>query len=256
MRWNEFVIEANASAINESARLERMLSSLRRVAASVFWKFFVLHPVVKHLAVRLVWGVYADDKHSTIPSTVFRITPEHLIKDCTDASITLDFSEGAIGRIGLVHPLELSFEQLSAWERLFKKLKISQPFRQLTREIYSISDAEKTSGKISRFQGIRIKSQLARNLVVDGWVFHNPDAYGQDADPYMYRSIEMRDGTFEAVKLNLKERKNRRNENQRWTSILTLDRFSQKDPDTKPPAFTEVNPIVLSELFRFLSLLK
>ncbi|WP_230659594.1 DUF4132 domain-containing protein [Psychrobacter sp. I-STPA10] len=53
--------------------------------------------------------------------------------------------------ITLVHPILLSKEQLATWSEQFNDYQIIQPFAQLARPVYSLSDKEKSTGEIHRF---------------------------------------------------------------------------------------------------------
>ncbi len=177
-RWATLKKDARAIASLQITRLENMLSTSRRVGPEVFWAFFASHPLIRHLVQRLVWGIYADRDPATAPATIFRVSDDLSVTDAQDETLDLDFSAEASGFIGLVHPLHLPAGGLDAWGALFGDYEIAQPFPQLGREIYQLTDAEKDVSEISRFEGIKVEASRLRGMATRGWRLGPPQDGG------------------------------------------------------------------------------
>ncbi|MBW4964537.1 DUF4132 domain-containing protein, partial [Sulfitobacter sp. CW3] len=59
-RWSALKKDARAVESLQVARLEAMLAGARRVQPTVFGPCFAAHPLVRHLAQRLVWATFVD----------------------------------------------------------------------------------------------------------------------------------------------------------------------------------------------------
>jgi hypothetical protein len=72
--------------------------------------------------------------------------------------------------IGLVHPIELSKEQLDGWREQLEDFEITQPFDQLSRKVFLPTDDELKANKITRFNEIEINSLTLMNKMTKlGW---------------------------------------------------------------------------------------
>ena len=60
----------------------------------------------------------------------------------------------AEGMIGLVHPIELSEEDLSAWREQLSDYEVIQPVEQLERPVYRIAKDEENQKEMTRFGGM------------------------------------------------------------------------------------------------------
>ncbi|MFD1888189.1 DUF4132 domain-containing protein [Paenibacillus wenxiniae] len=118
----------------QSQRLEESLSK-RRLWTGAEWKtLFVDNIIMRQFAIGLVWGVYANGELTD----TFRY-----MEDGTFNTVDEDeyaFMDGA--QISLVHPLELSTEQITAWKTQLEDYEVVQPFKQLERRMYKPSDEE------------------------------------------------------------------------------------------------------------------
>jgi hypothetical protein len=202
-RWGALKKDARAVASLQITRLETMLSSARRVSPSVFWTFFAAHPLIRHLAQRLVWGVYPDDDPSTSPNTMFRVAEDLSITDADDEALEVDVSDGAEGRIGLVHPLHLPPGGLDAWGALFGDYEISQPFPQLGREVFELTEDEKGLSELTRFDGIEVESARLRGMNARGWQLGSPQDGG--GIWWIERPVRLPDNKVETAILSFTE---------------------------------------------------
>lgn len=156
--WKDLKAEAEKVAADQIARLERMMSEERRVDAAVFRSAFVSHPLVGHLARRLVWGTY-DAAGALVAA--FRVTEDRRFETVDDAPFTL----GEHDRVGLVHPLVLSRADLSVWGSQLADYGILQPFAQIGRPIVTLDVA----AVHTRHSGRTASSALLYGLRRYGW---------------------------------------------------------------------------------------
>lgn len=74
------------------------------------------------------------------------------------------------GSIGLVHPIELSEEELEDWKEQLSDYEITQPIEQLERRVYRISEEEKEAEELTRFGGMLLNGlSLSGKLQGMGW---------------------------------------------------------------------------------------
>lgn len=107
------------------SRLERAMTDGRRWTQDLHHELFVDHPVLAHVARRLVWATY-DTRNAALES--FRITEDGSLTDLDDAPLVP--TPGAL--VGVAHPTHLA-ESLPAWRKLFSHHALEQPFPQLHR---------------------------------------------------------------------------------------------------------------------------
>ncbi|MDT8717914.1 DUF4132 domain-containing protein [Clostridium sp. 19966] len=146
----------------QGARLEEALSSTRLWTKEKWTKLFVKNPIMHKFAMSLVWGTYEDNKLKE----TFRYMEDgsYNTKDEEEYELQGD------ALIGLVHPIELSEEDLQLWKEQLENYEIKQPFLQIERPIYIIEETEKSSKNIERFGGIIINSlSLTGKLTSAGW---------------------------------------------------------------------------------------
>ena len=255
-RWKALKKDARAIASLQIARLENMLSTSRRTKPDTFWIFFATHPLIRHLTQRLVWGVYADDSPRTQPITIFRVTDDLSITDASDEPLELDVSGTAPGRIGLVHPLHLPAGGLDAWGALFGDYEIAQPFAQLGREIYELTDAEKAASEILRFEGIKVEAARMRGVGSRGWQLGAPQDGG--AIIWIERQVRTEDGTVETATLDfddgyLSPGSPEYDESPKLGKLTLHGAYQKANSTTR--TFGQLDPVTASEMLRGPSLL-
>ena len=150
-------------ASNQKLRLESVLMNDRKWTVSGWKDLFVKNAVMHGFAIALIWGLYGEDGKLT---ETFRYTEEGSFNTAEDDELELPEN----GQIGLVHPLELTKEQIAAWTEQLEDYEITQPFPQLTRKVYTMTDEERSSTEIERFKGIELNSlSLIGKLTKIGW---------------------------------------------------------------------------------------
>jgi hypothetical protein len=124
-------------------RLQSALATGRRWSAGEFENYLLRHPLMTHLARRLVWGSF-DDRGKLL--RVFRVSQQSECLDGDDQPIT------PAGLVGLVHPLHLNEEQRGRWSRVLADHDIVPPFPQLGMTIRRLEPGEETALVLRRFE--------------------------------------------------------------------------------------------------------
>jgi Domain of unknown function (DUF4132) len=153
--------DAKAVASQQLIRLENALIKQRRWSTEQFTSFFLNHPLVIHLARRLVWGLYQDGALEGL----FRVAEDGTLADLDDAEFHLPRAL----QVGLVHPLELTAEQKESWAEILGDYQVLQPFPQLEREVFHFQDDERQETELKRVEGSKIESVRLLSLESRGW---------------------------------------------------------------------------------------
>lgn len=143
----------------QKTRLLNSFISWRQWNSSQWKDVFMQHPIMNRLGQGLLWGVYENNRLKV----AFRMTKEGYL-------ITLHGEMYHLVpnlKIGLVHPLELSYEEKMEWTVQFDEQSLKMPFRQLSRPIYTEIP---TQNRIQNFMGCTIHiSSLRAQLLYSGW---------------------------------------------------------------------------------------
>nr|BFE35209.1 hypothetical protein GCM10010200_074600 [Actinomadura rugatobispora] len=159
-RFAQLKKDARAVASDQVLRLERAMVTGRRWTPAEFRTYFTGHPLVRHIARRLVWTAEHGGR-----ATAFRVAEDSTLADVADDAFTLP--ETAL--VGIPHPLELG-EAVKAWSDVFADYEILQPFPQLARPVAALTEEERTGGRLARFEGATVPSGAVRGLERRGWL--------------------------------------------------------------------------------------
>ena len=140
-------------------RLEDAMVTQRTWSLDEFRTLFIDHPLIWHVARRLLWTAEIDGA-----VTAFRVAEDRTFADVDDSAVSL--SDDTV--IRLAHPIRLGTD-LAAWSELFADYEILQPFNQLGRATFELTDEERASNRLARFEGIRIETVRMLGLVPRGW---------------------------------------------------------------------------------------
>ena len=185
-RYKQIKKDAKAVGSLQIIRLEMGMVARRRWSAADFRLFFLEHPLMRHLAARVVWGVYVDG----CMTQGFRVAEDLSLADGNDELFVLPEAAS----VGLAHVLEMPAALQAAFGQVFANYEILQPFKQLGRETFGLTEAEKAGHEITRFKdkAVAIGSVMGlgnrgweRGAAEDGgWVhqFHKPLPGGLQAD--------------------------------------------------------------------------
>ena len=160
--WKALKKDAKTIAGSQLLRLEVAMCTQRRWTSDVWRQFLLEHPLVFHLVRRLVWAAYDD---AGALSATFRVAEDKSLADAKDEAYELPPN----AQVGLVHRLELGDAQAAAWGQLFGDYEILQPFAQLSREIATPTDAEKSATKLERVVGLTVPTGKVLGLDHRGW---------------------------------------------------------------------------------------
>jgi len=173
--------DARTIASQQVLRLELAMCARRRWSADVFARFLACHPLVRHLVRRLVWGVYAmplesageEGEAQRVASyggtllDCFRVAEDGEYTTAGDDPFTLP--EGEQIRIGLPHALELPAGQAAEFGQLLADYELLQPFPQLGRDTYALTDEERSADKLLRWKGVKAPTGKIFGLANVGW---------------------------------------------------------------------------------------
>lgn len=169
--FKEMKKQMKAAIQSQRQRLEYVLLCDRKWTAEGWRALFIRKAVMHSFAIGLIWGVYENDK--LVQS--FRYMEDGSFNTPDEEEYTLP--EGAA--IGLVHPMELDEETLAAWREQLSDYEITQPFPQLDRPVYRLTDAERKQKALHRFEGTEIANiTLLGRMTKLGWDKGTPQDAG------------------------------------------------------------------------------
>ncbi|OLT35567.1 hypothetical protein BJF79_32250 [Actinomadura sp. CNU-125] len=143
-------------ASDQLARLEQAMVTGRRWPLAEFREFLAGHPLVGHLVRRLVWRV--ED------GPAFRVAEDGTFADAADEIVTVADAAG----VRVAHPVHLG-DEVKAWSEVFADYEILQPFEQLARPVLALTEGERETGRLSRFEGAEVNVGDLLGLVRRGW---------------------------------------------------------------------------------------
>ena len=164
--------DARTIAAQQVARLESAMCLRRRWSLENFQLFLVEHPLVRHLTRRLIWGVYSAENQLL---ACFRVAEDNSYSTADDDLFTLP--EGDIS-IGTPHVLEISPTDAAAFGQLFADYELLPPFRQLDRNSYALTEAERNASELTRWAGRKCPSGRVMGLANKGWIKGEPQDGG------------------------------------------------------------------------------
>ncbi|GAB3260770.1 DUF4132 domain-containing protein [Kineosporia babensis] len=147
-------------------RLERAMVTSRRWSGAEFRQLFVEHPLLWHIVRRLVWGQY--DEQDQLIGTL-RVAEDRTFADADDEEVTL--SDDAV--VGVLHPLQAGAD-VPLWAEVLADYEILQPFAQLARPVFVLTEKEAADGRVERFEGLKIPSRKLLSLEQRGWLREDP----------------------------------------------------------------------------------
>ncbi|MFD0683391.1 DUF4132 domain-containing protein [Actinomadura fibrosa] len=228
--------DVRAIAGDQAARLESAMVAGRRWTPADFRAFFVDHPLIWHVAKRLVWttGAAASD------TAAFRLAEDRTPTDVNERPFTIPDA----AHVGIAHPLHLG-EEVAAWSELFADYEILQPFPQLGRPVLTLDEGEGEDGRLARFEGLSVPYGKILGLTRAGWVRGTPQDGGieewisKQVAPDRHVVIDLNPGIAVGYV------------NMTSTQTLTRVRMAPAPHSADPPiphGFADLDPVVLSEL--------
>jgi uncharacterized protein DUF4132 len=178
-RFSALKKDVRALASDQILRLELAMCARRRWSAREFADFFVAHPLLRHIVRRLVWATYGADG---APSAAFRVAEDLTFADIEDEGFKLPDDAS----VGVAHPLDLG-DALSGWSDVFADYEILQPFQQLGRQVFSLTDEERRSPNLQRFADLPVPAGRVVGMERRGW--RRGAAWDAGLQPYIGRPL-------------------------------------------------------------------
>ncbi|MBO2450640.1 DUF4132 domain-containing protein [Actinomadura barringtoniae] len=170
-RFSELKKEVRAVADEQIRRLEEAMVRGRRWSLEEFRCGLLDHPLIWHIARRLVWladgpdGLDGADDTGGASGTAFRLAEDRTFADVEDNAFALLDGEA---QISIAHPVRLG-DDLEAWTEMFADYEILQPFDQLGRPVFTLTEEERRSGLLRRFEGKTAPYGRAKGLSQGRW---------------------------------------------------------------------------------------
>jgi predicted DNA-binding WGR domain protein len=244
-RYKQMKKDAKAIASLQVMRLETAMVERRRWSAADFRLFFLDHPLMRHLAARLVWGVYGTDGTDGTLLGAFRVAEDFTLADADDATYPLP----AEASVGITHVLEMPDALRAAFSQLFADYEIMQPFRQLGRETYTLSAEERLAAQITRYADKVVATGSVLGLANRGWERGRDDSwvarFSRPVGDGLEVNLELDPGAHIA---DLASEPNQR------IPAITLRRAGTWD-NSGLVSFGELDPVAASEVLRDADLL-
>jgi hypothetical protein len=155
--WKQIKKEIKDASKTQIIRLESAMVTGRLWDKERFHEYFVKHPLLGFMARMIVWGGFDGEGNL---KTTFRIDEDQNYFDQLDEPASID----GCHRFGIVHPLHLHDSAKKEWSRVLISHKIKQPFAQIDREIFLLSEDHKDTLEIRDF-GKEMKGSTFRNRV-------------------------------------------------------------------------------------------
>jgi hypothetical protein len=240
-RYKALKKDAKAIASMQVTRLELAMVSQRRWTREDFERFFLIHPVMRFLAARLVWGLYEGERFIE----GFRIAEDWTLANTEDELYSLPDN----ATVGIAHRLSMSAETQTAFGQIFADYEILQPFRQLGRETYSLAADEQQGTSLIRFAQKSVAIGSIMGLVNRGWEREATDGlvgeFTKSLGTDLCAVANLEPGTV-VGEMNYEPR-------QRITEITLHTSGSSLWSDPMP--LSKLDPIMASELLRDIDLL-
>ncbi|THV38505.1 DUF4132 domain-containing protein [Glycomyces buryatensis] len=168
-RFAQLKKDLRTVAADQVKRLEKAMIEGRSWTTAEFGECFATHPLVSHLARRLVW--LAESGGGRV---AFRVAEDGSLADAEDEE--LELAEDAV--IRLAHPLRMEEQESQAWGAILGDYEILQPFDQLNRPVMALTDEELKTGHLTRFEDITVDYGRILGMTKKGWVRGEPQDAG------------------------------------------------------------------------------
>ena len=130
------VKEIGETLAAQRLRLERLYLADREWPLDLWRARYLDEPLVCNLARRLVWAFRLGERW------VAALPEQGGLCDPSGAKIAVD---GERTRVRLWHPMQSTVAEVLAWRHRLGELGLTQPFKQVHREIYLLTDAERST---------------------------------------------------------------------------------------------------------------
>ena len=146
----------------QKTRLETALLADRRWTVEAWRDLFVKNPVMHSFAIGLIWSAYENNE---LVQT-FRYMEDGSFNTCDEDEYELP--ENCM--IGLVHPIDLDEDTLTAWKEQLSDYEVTQPIEQLERQVYRVNADEIGKKTLMRYKDRKINDfTLLGRITKLGW---------------------------------------------------------------------------------------
>jgi len=142
-------------------RLERLLLAERQWSLSAWRERYLDHPLVGYVAKRLLWR-FTDGERS-----IDGIWLDNQLVDADDCPLSLCETM----TVSAWHPILCEADKILKWRTWLERHQVTQPFKQAHREVYLLTDAERTTRVYSNRFAAHILRQHQFNALAAarGW---------------------------------------------------------------------------------------
>lgn len=151
--WRRIKRDVGALASVTIDRLEEAMVAQREIPLDDFSACFHHHPLLGHIAKRLVW--------QTDGGGTFRIAEDGTLADEHDETFDL----GAARFVRVVHPVSISPDSVARWKERFSDYEILEPFPQIDRVVHR--GASRAS--VARYQSRALSGEAVASLRARGF---------------------------------------------------------------------------------------
>ncbi len=145
-------------------RMEVAMLAQRAWEVGTWQTFFLKHPLLRSLAVSLVWGVADAEGHGY--QMTFRPLEDGSLTDNGDTPVTLPTE----GQIRLVHPAAIDAQAQAAWLQHLADYEIMPPFSQMNRAVVRLGAEQREARWWEEYKGYLIsESTLDARFNKAGW---------------------------------------------------------------------------------------
>lgn len=181
---DEALADLKATVALARSQQEAMFATRRELHVDDFIESYLSHPVRGWLATRLAWTYFTTESDAGGAGAALHGFPDPSGESVHTTGGVVAVPDGCLVR--LVHPVALPAAELDRLRALATKLGISQPVRQLWRETYLPSAAERAAGlRSDRYAGHVLRTRgcygLARGRGWGGGFLYSGFDGGQDA---------------------------------------------------------------------------
>jgi hypothetical protein len=229
--------ELRTVATEQVRRLEAAMVAARTWTKAEFERYFVGHPLNRHLARRLVWSFEADGA-----DTGFRVAEDLTYSDAQDEAVALP--EDAV--IRLSHPV-LMGDKVNDWIQLLGDYEILQPFDQLSRPVMALTKEEHETGRLARFEGVEVEALRILGATSQGWERAKPEDAGIEPGIScalangLVVTLALRPGIWAG---NAKESE----EQTIYSALISKDEPLWSFDERKSPRPGDIDPVTASEI--------
>ena len=155
--------ELNADLAIQPQRLQQFYLQARSWPHDIWRARYLDHPLMRALVLKLVWWIDRADEQSVAAM------PDEAGDSFLDVAGNAVVLDGA--RLRLWHPMDGDVAAVEAWRDRLDLLRVTQPFAQVWREVYALTDDERANGAYTdRWAAHILKQDEAMTLAwLNGW---------------------------------------------------------------------------------------